>query len=434
MAENLTVLGIDLASKQWSDNGAAFITFTSGEQPAWTGVEYGCIDWPRSELTPASMAEAIERVVRDRRISAVSLDGPQGWREPEAGDRPGVGRVCEYKAHTQGKTGEFGRTFPQGQHGWIAFCIQVFARLIDGKQAVLANSTGPFDVTSLGPGQYFLLECFPTNSWRASKLLPLPGKSRIGRKSDIIAAYARSLQQRYELPGYEGWKGSHDDLQAIVAALPAVGLLGGPCGASAVGSPARQVPATEDRPSHWVEGLIWDALPTDEQLTRPVELPKITAATKSSPEAVSASPFLVEERDDEVAERLVERGLNLYRGLTKLANSGHPVGVSYKQLVPYVHGFKSHEDFMGRPFAPPDIQGVIQLAHQITDANGGPIAVLRDGVKIEAGMDAFVWKSKRPHDRHRRAFERQSYTKDQWRTVFPDGHRRLLRDDDCVGD
>ncbi|MFO0265041.1 MAG: hypothetical protein ACK53V_25750, partial [Planctomycetota bacterium] len=61
------------------------------------------------------MADVIERTVREQQISAVSLDGPQGWREPNAAARRGGGRVCEYLARCQGKTGEFGRTYPQTQ-------------------------------------------------------------------------------------------------------------------------------------------------------------------------------------------------------------------------------------------------------------------------------------------------------------------------------
>ncbi len=68
---------------------------------------------------------------------------------------------------------------------------------------------------------------------RASKLRPLPGKRRIGRNAGEIARFAQDLQRRFKLPNMLSWRGTHDDLQAVVAALPAVGLLRGPCRAIA---------------------------------------------------------------------------------------------------------------------------------------------------------------------------------------------------------
>ncbi len=61
----------------------------------------------------------------------------------------------------------------------------------------------------------------------------------------------------------------------------------------------------------------------------------------------------------------------------------------------------------------------------------GPIAVTRDGVAIQAGMDAFIWRSKRPHCRPNQAFAQADYSQEEWKVIFPDGKRRLLDDSSC---
>ena len=86
MSSDLRVLGIDLASRSWQDNGSAILGFNVEQ---WKSVEYGCIKWPNRQLSAAAMAEVIEDVIRERTIAAVSLDGPRGWREP-AGGEPGI--------------------------------------------------------------------------------------------------------------------------------------------------------------------------------------------------------------------------------------------------------------------------------------------------------------------------------------------------------
>ena len=80
----LTVLGIDLACKSWKDNGSATLTFSSGAGGPWTGCQTGVIPWPAGDLCPAAMAEVIDDYAAGNDIAAVSLDGPQGWRDPQA--------------------------------------------------------------------------------------------------------------------------------------------------------------------------------------------------------------------------------------------------------------------------------------------------------------------------------------------------------------
>lgn len=433
---DLNVLGIDLASRSWKDNGSAIIRFTTGEKAAWKSVECGCIYWQEQSKRPtaAEMAQVIEQTVVKHDLAAVSLDGPQGWRDPAADPkRKGVGRVCEYEAKCQGKTGEYGKTYPQTQHGWIRFSIDVFEHLRKNGNAVIANDREQVAVEKLPDGKFWLLECFPTSTWKMSRLAALPGKYRVGKQHDLIAEYARSLQQRYELSGLAPWKGTHDDLQAIVAALPAVGLLQGPCQAVPGGIEGWNEIATENVPGHWVEGIIWDATLADEQLEKNLELPRALPKKKGTAdlaESLEENPLLIDDRDDD-AEHLLNRGKKLFQHLADKANAGQPVGIGYAQLIGFVHAREHFKDVANRGYLPSDTKHVLSFAQQITEESGGPVTLSRDGTKIDVGMDAFIWKKQHPHNRPPKAFEYASYSEQDWINLFPNGERRLVKSDEC---
>jgi hypothetical protein len=256
--DELKVLGIDLACRSWADNGSALLSF--GRMPsAWLSADLGIISWPNAPLTPANMARAIDEFAIERGVRAVSIDGPQGWRSPLAGTRRGVGRLCEYEARTPGKTGEYERTYPANYAGWVRFSIAVFEELLSLGTAFLANEPGsavPMSVSD--PTRYVLLECFPTSTWRCSGLVPLPRHSNA--TPDAVETHANQLRGRYGLPA-GSVTGHHDNLQALVAALPAAALLGGPCEAVPRGQPGALQAASGNIPEHWVEGIIWDARP-----------------------------------------------------------------------------------------------------------------------------------------------------------------------------
>lgn len=143
---------------------------------------------------------------------------------------------------------------------WIRFSIEVFERLLEAKDVRLAND--PADARSadsrrsaLDGTAYLLLECFPTSTWRSAGLRSLPGHRRVDARG--IGEHSRSLARCFGLPPGCHTE-NHDDLQAVVAALPAAGLAGGPCTPVARGEPSR---TTTDPVLHRVEGLIWDAVP-----------------------------------------------------------------------------------------------------------------------------------------------------------------------------
>jgi hypothetical protein len=138
------------------------------------------------------------------------------------------------------------------------------------------------------------------------------------------------------------------------------------------------------------------------------------------------NPLLIDERSAAGKKRL-RRGVQLLRHLIALADEGEAVGVSYAQFVCYLHGVNRYEQILHRNYARADTPFVLQLAKQVTDANGGRQPVTRNGLTIRVGMDSFIWRKDRPHPRPRVSFTGTPYTEAEWKVFFPDGARRLLK-------
>jgi len=222
----MRALGIDLASSFWAANGSALVEFSPLR---FERAACGAIRWPSAPLSARALAEAIDDHARSQGATAVALDGPQGWRDP-ASSAPGVGRSCERACRTQGKTGVWPKTYPGTQRAFFEFCIEVFAELA-GKP-------------------YAVLEVFPTSAWRSSGLRPLPAKG----KRPPLAPYVRALREAYALPPVRVI--SHDDLQALVAAVAGAAFAGGPAVAVRHG-----IEPTLDAGGRCLEGFIWDVAP-----------------------------------------------------------------------------------------------------------------------------------------------------------------------------
>lgn len=246
------VLGIDLASRRWSDIGSASLTMASD-----ISVRTPAIEWPSGDLQASRLAEKIVRCVDEQSISVVSLDGPHAWRSPSADpNRPGVGRLAEYEAKCQGKTGLYGKTFPSTQIRWTQFCIEVFDHLISAGGKLVNDATWT-RVPLLERGRFWVHECYPTDVWKRNQLKALPSKSKVGKDRNALKLYARQLCEVFGLTDFSDRAYSHDDLQAVVAALPAASLLGYLGTPVAMGIPAALYldPATQN--SYSTEGLIW---------------------------------------------------------------------------------------------------------------------------------------------------------------------------------
>lgn len=118
----------------------------------------------------------------------------------------------------------------------------------------------------------------------------------------------------------------------------------------------------------------------------------------------------------------------MFRYLTKLADAGESVGVSYAQFVCHLYGVTRYEQVLHRNYARADTPFVLKLANQVTAAAGGRLPVSRYSVTIQVGMDSFIWRKNPPYPRPSSAFGSTAYSEADWKTVFPDGERRLLRD------
>ena len=398
MKQPTSVLGIDLACKDWTDIGSALIGF---DRHRFTEAAPGVITWPAADLTPSTAAAAIDSFARALGTAAVSIDGPQGWRDPAApSSRKGVGRACEYATRTPGKTGTPGIAYPATFLPWIQFSIEVFANLLDRPGVALLNEPG--GRPTVPETGYWLLECFPTSTWRTSGLTALPGHRRA--PADVVEQFAKRLQEAYSLPPSVITR-NHDDLQAIVATLPAVGVFGGPADAKARGQPARSVKG------ELVEGIIWDAAPVDGLL------PAI-----NPPPASSA--VLVDDRDVAL-EDCIDRGVRLFRKLVRRANAGEAVGISYKGFVEHVHR-ATFDELRQRKWSQSDVADALQLAHQVTEAVGRQ-EVRRGEVVIQAAMDTFIWPKQPPHTRSPNAWRSSlPYSRREWLSVFPDQRRQIL--------
>lgn len=395
------VLGIDLACRSWRDIGSALVAF---KNKCFSDAVPRVMEWPSEDLTPAAVARCIDVFARDRDVAVVSIDGPQAWRDPtRSANCPGVGRACEYETRAPGKTGTYGVAYPLTFLRWIRFSISVFAELLSRPDVVLVNDDAG-DIAPR-PAGYWLIECFPTSTWRTSGLVALPGHRRA--PAEVVERFARDLVAAYGLPP-SAVTADHDDLQAVVSALPAVGLLGGPARAYARGEPARSVDSVP------VEGIIWDAAPAG----------GAKAAATARP---VVSTLLVDERDVEL-EPCIDRGAELFRELVRRATRGDAVGISYKGFVERVHG-ASFEEVRGRPWSQSDVLDVLHLAEQITGAVGRQ-SVRRGNVVIQAGMDTFIWRKAPPHTRSECAWKGDlPYSHADWLSVFPDGMRHLIDTD-----
>jgi len=414
------VLGVDLGLT-WAKIGSATLSF---DDKGWIDCRPGVIEWPQSTCDPAAVVNAIVRFALDNDIRAISLDGPQGWRDPGT---PGsfVGRDCDRLTRTPGKAGTYGVTKPGTWIRWIRCSIQVYDCLLETQHAILANSPDTGALPLPPDGRFYVLECFPTSTWRRACLNPLPGH-RINFPT--IQRFARDLRKAFGLPkaALSHDQSAHDNLQAVVAALPAAGLLGAPCRAVANGLPARMIAAHGATPVHRAEGIIWDAVPIfhRRRSTAPREAGSIKLTPPASAREPKASGSLIPGKQG------VERGVRLFNYLVEEANRGNALGISYGGFIAYLHGVEEFGEIAGRKYLPSYTKTVILIASNVTLAAGGRKEVARSGRAIRAGMDTFIWRARSPFDRPVGAFRNPvspiPYTRQQWLSVFPDGARRLI--------
>jgi hypothetical protein len=167
--------------------------------------------------------------------------------------------------------------------------------------------------------------------------------------------------------------------------------------------------------------------------------PPVSTTQKEPATLKSSAPIAPVVRSGQlgVAATGVQRGVWLFRYLAEKANRGNAVGIGYGDFVAFLHGKDSFPDVTGRKYRPSDTPVAIELAWSITEANGGRIPVTAGGRTIRCGMDTFIWASSPPYDRPEKAFHNPKctlpYNRAEWKAVFPDGVRRMIKPSELTG-
>jgi hypothetical protein len=253
-------------------------------------------------------------------------------------------------------------------------------------------------------------------------LTPLPGHANA--PPAVVEQYSQKLFSAYQLP-FQGRLNNHDNLQAVVSAITAAAVAGGPCTPRPCGLPPNVLPAAGDVRAHWVEGLIFNVEPLCPSTSRPEQVNEEQAEGVAED---TDNPLLPDDRDEN-ADDIIARGRRLMEYLVQKANEGLPTGIGYAQFAAFVHGVDTFTQVAHRNYLASDTRFVISLASRITNT-GGRKRVERNGITIDAGMDTFIWSSAGNHDRPDRAWQVDwsppPYSQEAWLSIFPDGQRTLM--------
>jgi hypothetical protein len=199
------VLSVDLAAKKYEDNGLAFISYR-GRKPKFPTPSDLQLE---GKPTTWDFAEALDSFCRSQNVRVLMIDGPQGWKSPKT--KVAHMRICERVLNTPAKTGLIGSVKPANYLRYITFSINLFHILrVDYGWSLLSEDWLDH------PKKRWIVEAFPSSSWRTLGLGKLPGKSNIKPKQLKIWRDDLTMMTGYLLPE----KLTHDQLQAAVV-LPA---------------------------------------------------------------------------------------------------------------------------------------------------------------------------------------------------------------------
>lgn len=158
--------------------------------------------------------------------------------------------------------------------------------------------------------------------------------------------------------------------------------------------------------------------------------PIATKATTATVSTVAKSALL------DIGAEGRQRGVRLFQYLAERANRRQAIGIAYGDFMAFLHQKASFREVAGRNYLPSDSGPAIDLAHEITAANGDRIDVTAGGRTIKSGMDTFIWATTSPFDRPERAWHNPKgelpYSRTDWKAVFPDGMRRLIRPEELA--
>ncbi len=200
-----TVISVDLAYRRTKDLGIAVID-RNGDQITVDFVEPTELQLT-SPIVPEKCAHALDTLAKAMGARVLLLDGPQAWKSASNGCP--CQRVCEKRLNTPAKTGEPGACKPNGYLPFVQFSIDVFEHLAILGWCLLPNRA------DFAPTAFYALEVFPTASWAAYGLKPLPAKQKCS-SADLDHRF-HSLESTLQLQVSR--KPNHDELQALVAGL-----------------------------------------------------------------------------------------------------------------------------------------------------------------------------------------------------------------------
>jgi hypothetical protein len=208
----VTILSVDLATNRYRDIGVAVLTACGGS----VNVEFveaaasGLRGRPRVQDVSCWLTDLAGRHAAD----VIFIDGPQGWKDPSNGHVHA--RACERELATPGKTGLPRFVKPGSWTRMAEFSIDLFDALGD------CGFLRVHSTEDLRPGRKLAIESFPTSAWRSLGLTKLPGKSRtsVSQLTSCTAALGNLV------PLILARQPSHDELQAVVAGLAGLPLLG----------------------------------------------------------------------------------------------------------------------------------------------------------------------------------------------------------------
>ena len=207
------VVSADLAYRTYRDTGIAVL------EASESAIECAFVDAASAGLlgepSPDILADFLATLCIEVGATALILDGPQAWKDP--GNGLEHSRVCERALHTPAKTGLPGVVKPGNYLPFVVFAIAVFDALADRGWPRYAGNTGT-------GGQPIAIESFPMSAWKRLGIPILPAKAR-SQPEDLTS---RLDTLRAGIPLRIASAPNHDELQALVAGLAAVGLRGSP--------------------------------------------------------------------------------------------------------------------------------------------------------------------------------------------------------------
>jgi hypothetical protein len=208
----MTILSVDLASRRYQDIGIAVIEYVGGTVGARFVKPHRA--FPREVPSVDVLSAFLSGIAEEAGSIVIFIDGSQAWKHPENGLEHA--RKCERALFTPGKTGLPGAVKPASWMRMAEFSIKLFDALDDAGYPRLMDSS------DLSGARRVAIESFPTSAWRSLGLKPLAGKSKAskGHVEDRLKALQDIIPISLKEPP------SHDELQALIAGLAGLPLLG----------------------------------------------------------------------------------------------------------------------------------------------------------------------------------------------------------------